>query len=89
MRQVTMVLLAWFVGGCLMGCVLVGEKTADVGVEFNSGLRFYQTAPEGGSRLEADLLPWVREEIKARREAEMLLKMKAAAAAETAVEDDG
>ena len=83
MRKVMMVLTALGMGGCLMGCVLVVEKDADIGIEFTSGIKAYQHAPDGGSKLEGDLLPWVRDEIKARREAEMILR------AATAAEDDG
>ena len=86
MRQVTIFVMSLMMAGCLCGCVLIGEDKADVGIEFTSGIRFYQGAPdtpEGGSRLEVNFLPWVQDEIKARREAEMIMK------AATAVESDG
>jgi len=77
MRKVAMVLLM-LVGGCLAsGCVFVVEKNSAVGARFTSGLEFFQKASDDGSKVELDLLPWVREEIKARREAA------------EAVEDDG
>ena len=63
--------------------MLVVKEKADVGIELTSGIRAYQNASDGGSKIEADVLPWVSEYIKARREAEMILKAAAA------VEDDG
>jgi len=76
MRKLAMVLI----GGCLAsGCVFIVEKDSAVGVEFTSGLKAYQTAPDDGSKMEMDVLPWVRDEIKARREA----------AEAAAIEDDG
>lgn len=65
--------------------MFVVEKNADIGIEFTSGIRAYQNAPDGGSKMELDVLPWVRDEIKARREAELLLRTLK----DAADEDDG
>ena len=69
MSKVAMVLMV-LVSGCLLsGCIFLVEEDSQVGVRFTSGLEAYQVGPDSGSKVELDVLPWVREEIKARREA--------------------
>lgn len=69
MRKVTttlMALLASLASGCAVGLM----KDGAVGVRTSTTFEFFHSSPDDGSEARIDVLPWVQEEIKARREAE-------------------
>ncbi len=85
MRKVMMMLMALAMGGCLglSGCAVGLSNDGAVGIRTSTTFEFFHSSPDDGSEARVDVLPWVQEEIKARREMERILKAAAA------VEDDG
>ncbi len=77
MRKIAMVLMALVIGVCLCGCAVGLTKDGAVGIRTSTTFEFFHSSPDAGSEARVDVLPWVQEEIKARREAA------------EAVEDDG
>lgn len=71
-----LIILTLLIGGCLWsGCIVLPKGDSSAGVRTTNSLEFFHQAPDEGAEFRVDVLPWIQEEIKARREAGMLLDM--------------